>query len=126
MTQSPAAKTSGRLVRICRSTTIAPLHPELGAGGLRRARCRVGRRRRPGRRRPGRPSGSPPGPVALHLSGAPSAAGGLLDRVDARVAGTSTPWRSSSVVDERAELGVDGRQDFGELLDLGDLTARGW
>ena len=29
-------------------------------------------------------------------------------------------------VDEGAEFGVDGRQDFGQRFDLGDARCRGW
>ena len=123
--QSPAAKTSGRLVRIWRSTTIACLTPSSAPAAA--ARSRVGSHADDDEHDVGRVdvSGSPPsvrwrGPRARRVESRRCVIASTrvlqcdLDAVALELG-----------VDERAELGVDGRQHLGQLLELGDLRGRG-
>ena len=120
-TQSPAASTSGRLVRIWRSTAMAPRTPSSapaaaassvsGRTPTETSTTSAGKSKRLARRAVGR--ARPPA-----RGGASRAC--LFDRVDARVALDVDAVALKFGADERAELGIDGGKHLGELLDLGD------
>ena len=98
------------------------LGAELGAGGG--GKLAVGAHADDDEHDVGREAqGSSSGPVAWTSSRGGSPVARLMASTRVRQ-GTLTPWRLELGVDERAELGVDGWEHLGELLDLGDCRPR--